>query len=65
MEEVKDNMRNRNCIEIGQLPRYSRPIHVLYSNSHGTQCMEPINIWSDNLSLLKDQKEDEEKLLTK
>lgn len=62
MEIVNDNMRKR--IEIGQLPRFSRPIHM-YSNNDDTKYMEPISIWSHNLSVIKDQKEEEEKILTK
>lgn len=62
MEKVKDNMRKH--IEIGQLPRYSRPIHM-YSNNDDTEYMEPINTWNYNLSVLKNQREEEEKLLIK
>jgi len=51
-------------IDIGQLPRYTRSFRV-YLNSDITEYMEPINIWSHNLGVIKKQKEEEEKIFQK
>lgn len=62
MEKVKAGVREHICI--GQLPRHTRSIRV-YLNSDITEYMEPINIWRYNLSVIKKQKEEEEKIFQK
>lgn len=51
-------------INVGQLPRYSRLVR-LYLYNDCTEYMEPINIWNHNISVIKEQKDNEEKLLQK
>lgn len=62
MAKVKSGVHKH--MDIGQLPRYSRTV-CIYANSDITEYMEPINIWSHNISLLKKQKQEEEKLFQK
>lgn len=60
MAKMRDDVRNN--IHIGQLPRYSRAFRVHSANN---ECMEPIDIWNDNLRIMKVQKEEEEKMYQK
>lgn len=62
MSKQNDGMCGR--ISIGHLTRFSNPERFLqYITS--TKYIEKINIWNNNISIVKDQKEDEEKLLQK
>lgn len=61
---AKENDDMRKLVNIGQLPRYSRPICV-YLNSDNTDYLEPINTWSHNLNVIKEQQKEEENLLQK
>lgn len=58
MAKVKTGVLNHTVID--QVFRHSRPAHVNQSNDI-TKCMEPINIWSHNLSVIKKQKDEKEK----
>lgn len=60
MAKARDGMH----IGIGQLPRYSRPVRI-YLNNYDTENLEPINSWSQNLNIVKEQKEEEEKQIQK
>lgn len=57
-------MKIRKQIEVGQLPRYSRPIRM-YFNNVDAEYMEPINIWSHNINIVKELKEEEENIFQK
>jgi len=61
MEQEKNVHKHLN---IGQLPRFSRSIRI-YLQNDDTEYMEPINMWSYNLSIIKENKEKEEKLIQK
>lgn len=60
MAKVKDDVYRH--IHIGQLPRYSRAFRMHNDNN---EFMEPIHIWNDNLRIMKERKEEEEKLYQK
>jgi len=62
MEKERDIMCKH--VNIGQLPRFSRPIRV-YLHDDNTEYLEPIHTWSHNLSVIKGRKEEEEKLVQK
>jgi len=62
MAKVKTGVHEH--IGIGQLPRHTRSIRV-YLNSDIIEYMEPIDIWSYNLSVIKKQKEEEENIFQK
>lgn len=62
MEKVKAGVHEH--ISIGQLPRFTRSVRV-YLNSDITEYMEPINVWSHNLSVIKKLKEEEENTFQK
>lgn len=59
-----DKNMKRKHVDVGQLPRYSRPI-CIYLNNIDAEYMEPVNTWSHNLCVLKELKEEEEKLFQK
>lgn len=54
----------RKNVDIGQLPRYTRSI-CMYLNNVDPEYVEPIHIWSHNLNIVKELKEEEDKLLQK
>jgi len=61
MERERNSMHKH--VNIGQLPRFSRLIRVYLHND--IEYMEPLNIWSHNLSVIKEKKEEEEKRIQK
>lgn len=62
MAKEKDDVRKH--ANVGQLPRYSRPVRV-YLNEDNADYVEPIKTWSHNFSIIKELQKEEENLLQK